>query len=301
MEKRNNITNFLAKWANGTLADHEIASFEKTEECKHYKSILKGTDLLELPGFDKEYLLKKTQDKIIHVKKKSTVFSLWTYGAVAAIAILITYVFSFKNTVEYNTSTGQQLAISLPDSSQVLLNATSTLTHKKRAWKNNRRLNLTGEAFFKVAKGSTFKVVTPQGDVSVIGTQFTVNARKNTFEVSCYKGSVKVEKAPFSKTIHQGQAIRFLDNSFEKWNISENSPSWTKKLSSFSNTPLNQVITALENQYNISIDSKKVNTKIRYTGGFVHSNLEKALQTVFEPLKIKFTFVDKNNIVLVDR
>ena len=46
-------------------------------------------------------------------------------------------------------------------------------------WKNERSVNLDGEGFFKVAKGSKFDVETSAGTVSVVGTQFNVKNRKD--------------------------------------------------------------------------------------------------------------------------
>jgi len=301
MEQFNNSDNFLAKWADGTLSDKEKKSFEKTKEYCQYKTILKGTDLLELPDFDKKALFKKIQDNRGKTSKKIKLFPRWTYGVAAAVALLIGGVFFLNTPLEFQTGFGEQLAITLPDNSEVLLNAKTELTYKKRNWKSNRTLNLKGEAYFKVAKGSTFTVLSPLGNVQVVGTQFTVNAHKNTFEVHCYEGTVRVKTGQLSKTIHKGEAIRLLDNSFEKWNLDTQEPSWKKQYSDFTNTPINQVVKALENQYNIRFDSKKINSKLRYTGRFTHTNLGKALQSVFEPLNIKFTFVDKNNIVLATK
>ena len=45
----------------------------------------------------------------------------------------------------------------LPDHSEVVLNADSEITYKKSNWDTNRKLELQGEAYFKVAKGKTLK------------------------------------------------------------------------------------------------------------------------------------------------
>lgn len=204
MEQFNKTDVFLAKWADGTLSDTEKESFEKTKEYRQYKTILKGTDLLDLPDFDKQILFKKIQDNRGNTSKKIYLFPRWTYGIAAAIALLIGGVFFLNTPLEFQTGSGKQLAITLPDNSEIILNANTALTYKKRNWKSNRSLNLKGEAYFKVAKGSTFTVHTAQGKVQVLGTQFTVNAPENTFEVHCYEGSVRVVSGQLSQIIHKG-------------------------------------------------------------------------------------------------
>ena len=76
----------------------------------------------------------------------------------------------------------------------MLLNSKSTITFNKHNWDTNRTLELNGEAFFDVEKGNTFTVKTSQGNVSVLGTEFNVNASVDFFRVSCYEGKVKVSE-----------------------------------------------------------------------------------------------------------
>jgi Fe2+-dicitrate sensor, membrane component len=65
----------------------------------------------------------------------------------------------------------------------VNLNSSSQLSYSKNKWDSKREVTLNGEAFFKVSKGSTFDVITLNGKVSVLGTQFNVKQRENYFEV----------------------------------------------------------------------------------------------------------------------
>ena len=60
----------------------------------------------------------------------------------------------------YIGNKSQKQEISLPDNSQVSLNALSSVTYNESSWDENRELTLNGEAFFKVEKGSTFEVKT---------------------------------------------------------------------------------------------------------------------------------------------
>ncbi len=101
---------------------------------------------------------------------------------------------------------------SLPDGSQVWLNAQSTLTYPQRFSKNKRTVRLTGEAYFKVAadKKHRFDVVTP-GDmtVSAFGTEFNVAAYPDApdYQVTLAQGNVDVMpgNAGGNRTLQEGQ------------------------------------------------------------------------------------------------
>jgi ferric-dicitrate binding protein FerR (iron transport regulator) len=301
MKKKYDTDNFLARWASGTLSKEEEDAFKKTEDYAYFEAILNGTDALKVPVYDNEALFKKVQDRKKHTKTKVVkLFPKWGYAVAASIALLLAYTFFFNGTVKEATGYGEQLAITLPDNSEVILNAKSKIKYNNEDWENNRTLLLNGEAFFKVNKGSTFTVNTKQGSVTVLGTQFTANSHDDIFEVICYEGRVKVEHGQEFDIITKGEAIRLIDNTFEKWTLNNLQPSWAQQTeSSFTNAPLKQVITALEHQYNIKVKTKNIDVNAyRFTGSFNHSNLKSALKAVFDPLEVTFNFTNKKTISL---
>lgn len=80
------------------------------------------------------------------------------------------------NTV--TTPVGGQYTLLLPDGSKVWLNAASSLKFSVPFSEESRDVELTGEAFFEVAKDneSPFSVITNHQKVEVLGTSFNVNA-----------------------------------------------------------------------------------------------------------------------------
>jgi len=178
MENNFNTEDFLAKWANGELPDSEQEAFEKTEEFDFYKSILEGTDVLEVPPFDKKALFNKVQEEKVKKSKVVRLFPKWAFAAAAAVAILLATTFLLNQNTTYKTGYGEQLAVQLPDGSEAILNAKSQLEFDPDNWTENRSLSLEGEAFFKVKKGKSFTVQTNNGAVTVLGTQFSFMATK---------------------------------------------------------------------------------------------------------------------------
>jgi len=299
MEKFYNTDDFLAKWSSGDLSEEQKETFRETEDYKFYAAILEGTDLLEIPSYDKEKNFKRVQQKMDEEKKIIQLIPKWAYAVAASAAILIGYTFFFNQTTGYETGYGEQLALTLPDQSEVILNADSELEYTKKDWNNKRTLQLEGEAFFKVQKGATFTVQTDNGSVTVLGTQFTVTSDDGIFEAKCFEGKVRVTTGDLSEILTRGKGVRLVDNTFENWEFTSTKPSWSQAESSFTNAPLSQVIRALEKQFEVTINSSSIDETLRFSGSFTHIDLEKALLTVFEPLEIKYTFSNENTIVLV--
>ncbi len=299
MEKNYNTDDFLAKWASGEISEAEKEAFRKTEDYSYYQAILEGTDILEVPKYDKEKLFEKVQKSKLEEPKVITLFPKWIYGIAASAAILIGLFFFLNNAVDYETGHGETLAITLPDNSEVILNSKSKLSFKEKNWGvDNREISLSGEAFFKVEKGTEFLVKTENGTVTVLGTQFTVNTDASIFEVICFEGKVKVESQNQSEILTKGKAVRLINTTFEAFTLTDANPTWLQDESSFADAPLTQVIKALENQYNVQINSQNVDESLRFTGSFTHNNIDTALRTVFESMEITFTFENEKTIEL---
>ncbi|HVW95112.1 MAG TPA: FecR domain-containing protein [Mucilaginibacter sp.] len=99
----------------------------------------------------------------------------------------------------FNTITipnGGQYRLTLSDGSKVWLNAASSITFPVAFSKNERKVTVTGEAYFEVAKNKKwpFIVIAGKQTVQVLGTHFDVNAYadENTIKTTLVEGSVKV-------------------------------------------------------------------------------------------------------------
>ena len=113
--------------------------------------------------------------------------------------------------------------VALPDGSQVVLNAHSTITYFTHTKKSRpRQVWLDGEAFFNVTHINKneqaiqaferFIVSTNNLDVNVLGTSFNVKKRSGTTEVVLATGKIRVdfnEKYEPSITMHPGQIVSY--------------------------------------------------------------------------------------------
>lgn len=95
------------------------------------------------------------------------------------------------------TPRGGQYQLVLADGSKVWLNASSTLRYPTAFTGKERRVELTGEGYFEVAKNAAmpFHVQVNQMDVEVLGTHFNINAYDDEAAVktTLLEGSVKVK------------------------------------------------------------------------------------------------------------
>ncbi len=149
--------------------------------------------------------------KVNTTNKKRTISRQLYFGSVAAaILILITvsiYYFNMMDApnakidsltqITKSNPRGQRSTIILPDSSVVQLNSESEISYFTD-FSSNREVQLSGEAFFSVKKGTVpFRVHTQHLTTTVLGTKFNVKAfTEEQYEsVSLVEGSVKVENS----------------------------------------------------------------------------------------------------------
>lgn len=304
MEQKYTDDTFLARWLNKDLSEEERIAFEKTEDFKEYARIVEKMELFQAPSFNKEKVLESIQKKLSTPKQKvKKMIPSWSYAVAASIALLFgVFYFVDKETV-YETSYGEQLAIVLPDGSEVQLNAKSKLTLNKEDWEEGKRnLNLNGEGYFKVQKGSKFTVMTELGSVSVLGTQFNVKRTQEYFNVKCFEGKVGVKTKTDDAILTPGKGfVQINGEKAKSVSFEAVSPAWISGETTFKSTPLKYVLKELEKQYEITFDTKNVNLNLLFSGSFTNKNKEIALQTVFIPLQIVYTTSNSGKITLSEK
>lgn len=304
MEEKNNIEEdrFLAKWLEGTITDEELKGLVSKVDLVLYKKLRKGLQILddiERPVQDSFEEIQKRIDK-----KKNEFFNKqkmrWGISIAASILVVFGLFFAFNtNEVSHQTSFAEQTTFNLPDGSEVVLNAKSEVNFIEKDWESNRNINLIGEAYFKVKKGSDFTVKTSNGDITVLGTQFNVNSSNSYFEVICYEGKVRVTNNEKDYILNPGNSIRKINGNRIEENLTTNLyPSWTKGESSFVSVPIKYIILELEKQYNIEINANKIDNTRLFTGSFGHDNLKIALASVFKSMDIKYHENEKGMVSL---
>lgn len=114
--------------------------------------------------------------------------------------------------IVYNTLTtpkGNQYHLTLPDGTRVWLNAASSITFPAAFSGKQRKVTISGEAYFEVAKNEQQPFVVQQGNmaVQVLGTNFDVNGYGDEAAVktTLLEGKVRVEEGSGSSLLAPGQ------------------------------------------------------------------------------------------------
>ncbi len=293
----------IKKWLDNELNSHELEAFKKLED---YDDLIKLSNSLmqfKAPEYDSTQELHDVWHAIKSSKSTVSKKTHWMrpFMRIAAVLALALSVYYYTTTLDtsINTLAAQKTSIELPDASQVSLNAASSITFNKHDWKKERNVTLNGEAFFKVAKGSTFNVTTSTGTVTVLGTEFNVKQRDNYFEVTCYEGSVKVTHNSNIVILKPGHSFLNIDGKLIATEKETSiNPSWINNESYFKSMPFAYVIREFERQYNVTITPHNINLNELFTGSFSHNNKELAIKTITLPLNIEYSFKDSTTIEL---
>jgi len=120
----------------------------------------------------------------------------------------------------YNTLSNPRgskvIDMTLSDGTQVWLNAGSSVTYPIAFTGNERKVTITGEAYFEVAHEKSKPFLVSKGDmqVEVLGTHFNVNAYDDESEinVTLLEGSVKVYNNKGAVTIKPGEQVQITIN-----------------------------------------------------------------------------------------
>lgn len=226
--------------------------------------------------------------------------SIYLYAASAA-AVLIFLVIGLLPQVEtFTTENGEITNVTLPDDSEVTLNAGSQIVYSGNRFNTHRKVQLTGEAYFKVSKGNTFSVVTTEGTIKVLGTTFNVRSRDKKLSVICYTGKVKVSDHFTSVYLTKGEKTAKLPGEI----LQDAQPTdtneglkWRNGLFYFQNTSLKEVLAELSRQYDAVIYLPESEEKRVITTSFDNKNITSALFNILWPLNLKAENKDGKYIV----
>lgn len=291
----------IQKWLDHELNAEELEAFKNLEDYDALVAMNTHLKSFKAPEYTTSEELKTVLNKI---NTSKTTSNNWVRAALR-IAAVVVICFSVYYTLTLDTTfttlaANKESNIELPDASTVSLNARSSVTFNKHNWSKKRKVELEGEAFFKVAKGSKFEVQTKAGTITVLGTQFNIKQRGNYFEVICYEGKVGVTYQNQQTTLLAGDSFLMIDGKLiakEKEKLA--TPSWLHNESQFISLPYKVVLDEFERQYNVTFKTNDVDLTQRFTGGFSHNNMDVALKAITLPLNV--TYSKTNNTITLKR
>ncbi|MFA9391530.1 MAG: FecR family protein [Prolixibacteraceae bacterium] len=222
----------------------------------------------------------------------------FAFSSIAAAACVAAFVFFTFFGVETYHGGIQQASnvVFLPDHSRVVLADGAQLKFSKRFF--DRSVQLKGEAYFEVEKGSKFYVKTPSGGVLVIGTRFSVSDVDNILKVHCYEGIVGVDYRNDKIKITEGVQFNGAKKEVE---VVENKDFGYAEYAIFkytcTNVHLNELWPVIEHYFGVKIIDK-VDTQASFTGSFNTGNVNEVIDIICTSMKISYQMVDKDQVVI---
>lgn len=178
-----------------------------------------------------------------------------------------------------STPKGSQYRITLPDGTQVWLNAATKLTYPDRFEGDNREVQLDGEAFFDVTPDVHPFIVKSRGQaVVVLGTTFNIMAYddESYIETALVSGSVKVNETilkPGYKAQLSPEGTQVLNADLKAITA------WKDGMFYFRNANLTTIMHQLQRWYDIDVVYKTTRTGDEFTGQIPRNKpLEKVLE-----------------------
>lgn len=283
---------FLAKWLNDELTAEEKAAFEKSEEFKHFKQIKDTLGQLDSPDYDQEAAMNQALERI--QPKAGRTFSLkqfLTYAVAASVVVFacLAVYFTLLNDSIVEITASTQEKIELPSGSSLVLSKGSFVQYNESDWEDKRTIELKGEAFFQVEKGSDFEVQLAKGKINVLGTSFNILETDSAIEVICYSGKVRVEAYGQQQILEAGQAVEMKNGMALVNSIHLNAPVWIDRVASYKNVALSLVLQELHQWYDFKLIGE-VHAELHFTGQFPTDDIEVALEQLFGPYKIKYKY-----------
>lgn len=205
---------------------------------------------------------------------------------------------------------GQRINMTLPDGTNVWLNARTKLQYPAVFAKEKRQVVLDGEAYFDVAKNKKqpFIVETNKCNLEVVGTKFNVEAHadREDFEATLMEGSVRVLSVADPNeqlTLMPDSKAYLKDGKLMVAHVDDYNPyRWKEGLICFKNESFTSIMKEFEKYYGVNIQIKQ-NKVVKYffTGKFRQTDgIDYALRVLQRDIKFAYTRDDENQMIYIE-
>ncbi|MBM3071513.1 ferric citrate uptake sigma factor regulator FecR [Lelliottia sp. RWM.1] len=200
---------------------------------------------------------------------------------------------------DYRTAKGNVSQHKLEDGSLLMLNTQSAADVRFDARQRTVKL-WYGEIAITTAKDAQqrpFRVFTRQGQLTALGTEFTVHQQDDITRLAVQQHAVEVilANAPTQKRIvHAGESLSFSATEFGVLTQQDDEvTSWTQGVLSFSDKPLGEVILTLARYRNGVLRCDPAVAGLRLSGTFPLKNTDAILNVIAQTLSVKIQSVTR--------
>lgn len=217
--------------------------------------------------------------------------------------------------IEYVINPGVKGKITLPDSSEVWVNSKSSIKCPAQFDSRERRVQLSGEAYFKVKSNKNWpmRIETNQGVTAmVLGTEFNMTAYEDdpSVTLSLVKGKVELHKSSKSgevtrialEPMESVQVYNDLAIGADKTEMDDislnNVSAWRDGYLVFANTPMSEVVKIMERWYGVKFNPiDEQISRFKFTARFRTESLTQILDLLGISSNIKYS-IKENTVTL---
>lgn len=318
------IDELLAKQLAGEAAPDEIQIVETwLDESEENRQYFNGLQRLwqqapqartQLPrAVDMEAALRKVKAQIQESpvpRARVVPMRFWMQAAAAVLVLVVAAIWFFRSPPPSQTlqiaATNTTLTDTLTDGSVVVLNRNSGLRIAENFNRKERRMRLSGEAYFQVAHDTSRAFVVEVGslEVQVVGTEFNVDSRSdlNNVTVTVTTGKVRLRTTTQTELLTAGQQAMYENATGKITRLTQRDPNvlaYKNRRFVFDGVPLREVVQQLSDVYNVDISLKnKALENCPLTAPFDNLALDEVLKII--ALSFDLTIERSNGKVVFD-
>lgn len=256
--------------------DSEILKYVSGHIDKDINRLLNAESLpmggCDVPDFDKFGVYESLAQRIGRSERRN-VWTVCKWACAIALVLLNVGYLAYQNIdlskpvyKEVCSLKGERLVVLLEDGTRVWLNADSKLVYPEQFAKDKREVSLVGEAYFEVKKdiSKPFMVQADEMNIRVTGTSFNVSGYPTDSVVTTTldEGGIVIsypyaeksgtyQMAPGQTAIYEkgSRLCKVMKNEYYK-----DASVWKENKLIFRNAPLEEVLTTLSRQFDVSFD-----------------------------------------------
>ncbi|MCP4459165.1 MAG: DUF4974 domain-containing protein [Cytophagales bacterium] len=294
----------VATWSNASAENQQ-----ELEKARIMHLDLKGLAFyknVNLHEVDQSWEELKKDNKIKSIHQPPSIsFTFLKYAA--SIALLLTsafviYYYQTQSDLPLESafeeislaSTEEVREVTLPDGTQISLNLGTCIEYMEPFQNNERRIKLTGEAYFDVAKRpkQPFVIEVGNTEVRVLGTKFFIHKPSaNKLNVQVDEGKVLVSHNEIHQLAETGEQLTLdlqTETIVETQDETGVSSFWKTRKLVFNETTLEEVLTAVNEAYGESIQLEGATAGCSLTVTFDDEEFENVMEVISSTLNYDF-------------
>lgn len=249
---------------------------------------------------------------LIRKHKKEKQILLWSISSIAAAVVVLVSIVGVveqvsmphEYMVEVKALPGENNAFNLSDGTTVWLNSNSSLKYPNRFSKRERKVELTGEAFFDVERNEEIPFVVEAGEceIRVVGTKFNVFAYdSDCVRTDLVEGVVQISVADSVKVVlKQNESLLALAGEVTKSRLESTAfLDLQKGIYTFDDITFDEISKRLELYFGTEVNIENETLKQHKFSGKVR--LEDGLEGILKTMKkiYRFDVEFENNKIII--